>query len=70
MTERSMPTIILESLNLEAAERLLCTLALEAAGNIVEAAKLLDVTRHALKRRIIKHNIAWPRRAEPRGSAA
>lgn len=54
--------ITFESYNLEAAERLLCTLALEAAGNIVEAAKLLGVTRHALKRRMIKHNIAGPQR--------
>ena len=55
--------ITLESYNLDAAERLLCTLALDTAGNIVEAAKLLGVTRHALKRRIIKHKIAWPRPA-------
>lgn len=53
--------ITLESYNLEAAERLLCILALDTAGNIVEAAKLLGVTRHALKRRIIKHRITWPR---------
>lgn len=33
---------------------------LDTAGNIVEAAKLLGVTRHALKRRIVKHNIVWP----------
>jgi transcriptional regulator of acetoin/glycerol metabolism len=51
---------IIESLNLEAAERQLCTLALSTAGSIVEAAKLLGVTRHSLKRRIIKHKIAWP----------
>jgi DNA-binding NtrC family response regulator len=59
------PHITLESLNLEEAERQLCTLALEAAGNIVEAAKLLGVTRHALKRRIIKHKIAWHRSIAP-----
>ena len=51
----------LESYNLEAAERQLCTLALDHAGNIVEAAKLLGVTRHALKRRIVKHKLTWPR---------
>lgn len=56
------PTIVLDTLNLEAAERLLCVRALTAAGNIVEAAKLLGVTRHALKRRIIKHRIEWPPR--------
>ena len=31
------------------------------AGTIVEAANLLGITRHALKRRIIKHNIEWPK---------
>lgn len=30
------------------------------AGAIVPAAKLLRMTRHALKRRIIKHRIEWP----------
>lgn len=60
MTATPTP-ITLESFDLEAAERQLCTLALDAAGNIVEAAKLLGVTRHALKRRIIKHRISWPR---------
>ncbi len=54
------PILALESYNLEAAESQLCALALDRAGNIVEAAKLLGVTRHALKRRIIKHKIAWP----------
>lgn len=58
-----MTTITLESFDLEAAERLLCTLALESAGSIVEAAKLLNVTRHALKRRMIKHRINWTRAA-------
>lgn len=54
-------TITLESYNLEVAERLLCAVALDTAGNLVEAAKLLGITRHALKRRIVKHKIAWPR---------
>mgnify|MGYP000013441765 CR=1 FL=1 len=48
------PILTLESHSLEAAERQLCSLALDKAGNIVEAAKLLGVTRHALKRRIIE----------------
>lgn len=52
----------LESLNLNDAERLLCEEALTAAGSIVEAANLLGITRHALKRRIIKHRIEWPMR--------
>ena len=56
-----MTQIILESLNLEAAERRLCLEALARAGNIVGAAKLLGITRHAMKRRIIKLEIRWPR---------
>ncbi len=52
--------ILLEDLNLRKAEQMLCERALESAGSIVEAAQLLGITRHALKRRIIKHNIAWP----------
>ena len=54
------PILTLESHNLRAAERQLCELALDRAGSIIEAAKLLGVTRHALKRRIIKHEILWP----------
>lgn len=56
-----MPPIILEDFNLEAAERRLCVEALALAGNIVGAAQLLGITRHALKRRIIKLNIEWSR---------
>ncbi len=52
--------ILLEDLNLRKAERLLCQQALSRAGSIVEAAQLLGVTRHALKRRMIKHRIEWP----------
>jgi DNA-binding NtrC family response regulator len=62
------PILILESHNLEAAERQLCELALDRAGGIMEAAKLLGVTRHALKRRIVKHKLAWPRRLTPERS--
>jgi transcriptional regulator of acetoin/glycerol metabolism len=58
----STPGIVLESYNVEAAETLLCSRALEATGNIVSAAKLLGITRHAMKRRITKHRIDWPRR--------
>ena len=57
--------IVLESLNLADAERKLCEQALNAAGSIVEAANLLGITRHALKRRIIKHRIEWPRTRVP-----
>jgi len=49
--------IILEDFNLAAAERRLCVEALGLAGNIVGAAQLLGITRHALKRRIIKLDI-------------
>lgn len=52
--------ILLEDLNLRKAERLLCSQALSRAGSIVEAAQLLGITRHALKRRMIKHAIEWP----------
>ncbi len=53
--------IELESLDLATAERLLCETALHKTGSIVEGARLLGITRHALKRRIIKHKIEWPR---------
>ena len=57
--------VVLDSYNLADAERRLCEAALEEGGSIVEAASLLGITRHALKRRIIKHAIEWPRRAQP-----
>jgi transcriptional regulator with GAF, ATPase, and Fis domain len=56
-----MPQIIIEAFNLEAAERRLCVEALTLAGNIVGAAQILGITRHALKRRIIKLGIEWNR---------
>lgn len=56
-----MPQIILEDWNLEAAERRLCVAALELAGNLVGAARILGITRHALKRRMIKLKIDRPR---------
>jgi DNA-binding NtrC family response regulator len=55
--------MILEDFNLENAERRLCNEALTIAGNIVGAAALLGITRHALKRRIIKLGLEWPRRS-------
>lgn len=55
-----MPQLTLEDLNLETAERRLCSEALVTAGNIVGAADLLGITRHALKRRIVKLGIEWP----------
>lgn len=53
--------LVLESFNLADAEKRLCTEALNHAGTIVEAAGMLGITRHALKRRIIKHDIEWPK---------
>ncbi len=52
--------LVIDTLNLAAVERLLCVEALNTAGTIVDASKLLGITRHALKRRITKHSIAWP----------
>ncbi|MEZ4380117.1 MAG: helix-turn-helix domain-containing protein [Nannocystaceae bacterium] len=52
--------LVIETYNLQAVERMLCVEALNQAGTIVDAASLLGITRHALKRRIIKHNIEWP----------
>lgn len=60
---------------LEAAERHICETALQRHGTIVEAAEALGVTRHALKRRLVKHNIAheskrggWRPRADKRAA--
>ncbi|MCA9715906.1 MAG: hypothetical protein H6713_12950 [Myxococcales bacterium] len=53
-------TITLHSLNLSQAERALCEHALRTEGTLVGAAERLGITRHSLKRRILKHNILWP----------
>lgn len=58
--KRPGAVITLSSLNLHDEERRLCEEALARAGNLVDAAALLGITRHALKRRIIKHQIRWP----------
>jgi len=55
--------ITLDTYNLASAERRLCVEALTVSGNIVGAAKLLGITRHAMKRRIIKLGISWSREA-------
>ena len=52
--------LVIETYNLQAVERMLCVEALNQAGTIVDGASLLGITRHALKRRIIKHKIEWP----------
>lgn len=54
--------LVIDTYNLQAVERMLCVEALNSAGSIVDAAALLGITRHALKRRIIKHRIEWPRK--------
>lgn len=63
--ERPLPKIILEDFNLLAAERRLCVAALEQAVNVVGAAQLLGITRHALKRRMIKLGVSRSRSGEP-----
>jgi len=60
--------LIIETLHLATIERMLCIEALNTAGTIVDAAALLGVTRHALKRRIVKHDIVWPPRRDTRRS--
>lgn len=47
----------LPDLNWQNAEKALCEEALRRGGSILEAAGLLGMTRHGLKRRIIKHGI-------------
>ncbi len=61
------PTTISVPLNLAEAERLAIEVALRTAGTIADAAVLLGITRHALKRRIAKHGLLWSRatRAAP-----
>jgi transcriptional regulator with GAF, ATPase, and Fis domain len=61
----TVPPIVLDSLDLCAAERRLVASALTQAGSLVAAARLLGITRHALKRRIAKHRIDWDRGVAP-----
>ena len=56
-----MNVIELDGYDLAKAERALCDAALREAGSIQRAALLLGITRHALKRRIEKYEIDWPR---------
>ena len=61
MVEYAEPMpILLNDLDLRKAERMLVELALARGGSIVKAAEHLGITRHALKRRIIKFQIQWP----------
>ena len=50
-------------INLAIAERALIVEALRLTRALGKAAELLGVTRHALKRKIIKHGIVWRPRA-------
>ena len=56
--------LVFDTFNLQHNEREACTAALVEGGNIAEASKLLGITRHAQKRRIVKHRINWPRQPE------
>jgi transcriptional regulator with GAF, ATPase, and Fis domain len=60
--------ITLDNLNLVTAERELVTAALAKAGTILGAAELLGITRHAMKRRMVKHNLRAPWLSSPRRS--
>ena len=60
-----MPRISFEDFNLLAAERRLFVAALEQAVNVVGAARLSEITRHALKRRMIKLGISRSGPSEP-----
>jgi hypothetical protein len=51
--------IVLDNLNFLSAERRVIEAALETGGTIIEAAKLTGLTRHAVKRRMIKHGIRY-----------
>ncbi len=51
--------ITLPDLSLAGAERLLCLEALTRTGSLVEAAEVLGINRHALRRLIAKHDIEW-----------
>lgn len=53
------PITIDKTYSLLAAERTLIEAALAEARSIVNAAVLLGITRHSLKRRIVKHGIRW-----------
>lgn len=58
-----MPSALPQDFDLDAIERHFCAEALELAGNIVDAAHRLGITRQEMKRRIKKHRITWPRPA-------
>lgn len=59
--------LVLEKLDLAAAERRMCLDALQAAGSVQGAAELLRITRHSLVRRMAKLKIEWSAPKEPHG---
>ncbi len=62
--------ILIEDLNLRKAERELVWQALHRTqGNIAQAAVLLGVTRHAVRRRMIKHGIERSYESQIRGAS-
>lgn len=66
MTQTAPPTI--DTFDLATVERLLCNEALQVAGGSINvAAKMLGITRHALRRRITKYRIVWTRSAAAAG---
>lgn len=62
-----MPPNTFHTLDLQIIERVVCEDALHTAGTIADASALLGTTREGLKRRIIKHRIAWPPHGDLKG---
>ena len=58
--------LVLEDWNLAAAERLLCTSAVQSTDTLAEAAQLLGITQAALKRRLSKYRIKPPAASDRR----
>ena len=52
--------VMLENLNLMEAEKKLCEVAMEVAGDTKAAAKLLGINRHTLGRRLKRHGLPSP----------
>jgi len=67
---KSVPPITLDTFDLASVERYLCTEALRVAGGSINvAAKMLGITRHALRRRMTKYRIRWTRAMATAGGA-
>lgn len=52
--------VVLNSFNLDEAEKTIITTALTRGGSLLAAARLLGITRASLKRRMLRLRIAWP----------